>query len=157
MVNELNVDGKKTDVVINNVHVGYVVLRTVDEFNLKEFLAENRYVQEFIHLLPETFGVIDKIYIKEGEQGKGFGAQIMNQVLETFKGKVNVIHLIPHPISEVKKQMDGMQFHLARLRLVGFYARFGFLLDDTRYVEPKNLKVAHLRPMFLTLSDKCRE
>ncbi|PER55780.1 hypothetical protein CN495_08490 [Bacillus thuringiensis] len=157
MVNELNADGKKTDVAINNVHVGYVVFRVVDESNREGFLAENRYVQEFIHLLPETFGVIDKIYIKECEQGKGFGTQIMNQVLETFKGKVNIIHLLPHPISEVKKQMDGMQFHLARLRLVDFYKRFGFLLDDTRYVDLKNLKVAHLRPMFLTLSDEGRE
>lgn len=148
----LNAKGEKIPLMVNGMKIGYVVLYIVNENNRDNFLAENRYVQEFINLMPRTFGVVGKIYITERERNKGYGTQIMYQIIEFFRGKVDVVHLIPHPIAETKTQVDGMQFHLWRLRLVEFYKRFNFMLDDERYVEPKNLKVAHLKPMFLTLN-----
>lgn len=99
-----NIDGEKTPLIIDYKRVGYASLLIVDKTNKdsrEKFLLNNTYAKSFINSMPGRFGVIS-IYIKEEERNKGYGTYFMRKIIEFFKGKVEILHLLPYPIIEKK-------------------------------------------------------
>ncbi|WP_074594700.1 GNAT family N-acetyltransferase [Bacillus cereus] len=142
-----NINGEKTPLVIDYKRVGYASLLIVDKTNKDsrgKFLLNNTYAKGFINSMPGRFGVIN-IYIKKEERNKGYGTYFMRKIIEFFKGKVEILHLLPYPIIEKKEHFDHMKTSFFIMQLVKFFKKFDFVMKDPRY---------NLTPMFLQLSNR---
>lgn len=73
------------------------------------------------------FGVI-RIYIRKGEQNKGYGTYFMRKIIKFFKGKVEILHLHPYPIIEKKKHFNHIKTSFFTMKLVMFFKKFDFVM-----------------------------
>ena len=152
-LNYLQPNGKRCPIMRSGEKIGYVSFFIVNETNEAEYLGRNLYLSRFIEGLPPSFGVLEEIYLEEPYRNKGNGTNIMRDILHYLKKRVPMVYLVPHPLSKTKQELDGDLFHQLRMGLIEFYERLGFIENDPRYVDAKNLSVSHRRPMFLTFAD----
>ncbi len=78
------------------------------------------------------FGVI-RIYISKEEQNKGYGTYFMRKIIKFFKGKVEIIPLLPYPIIEKKKYFNNIKTSFFTMKLMNFFKKFYFVMKDSRY------------------------
>lgn len=119
--------------------IGYVSLYILDIkkdsfVNIKKYAMENTEdLLMFINTLDNSYGkkiFLEKIYIKESYQNKGYGKSFFETHIPkiSFKYKVNEVYIHPAPIISGEKNR-----HEGQLRLVEFYEKIGFLLLNSNF------------------------